>query len=226
VAGLKFRMGTYGMDISIDLRVAELLSSRLCHDLVGPIGAVSNGMELMEDEEFGTSDDALRLASNSARQAADTLQFYRLAYGMAGARLGSDLSELRDLAAGYLTKSKAALDWQAVSVPEGAPDGLGKLLLNMIALADEMLPRGGSLSINLAPSSSGGIDASVTASGEGAGLREDTEPALAQDVSVDDLTPRNVQGYFTRLLARRAGSDLVIDTSTPDSLRFSVILAV
>ena len=36
------------MDQQIDLRVAELMASRLCHDLVGPIGAVNNGLELME----------------------------------------------------------------------------------------------------------------------------------------------------------------------------------
>ena len=74
------------MDFQIDMRVTELLASRLCHDLVGPIGAVNNGIELMTDVEFGPSDDALQLAGNSARQAASILQFYRLAYGMAGER--------------------------------------------------------------------------------------------------------------------------------------------
>ncbi len=76
------------MDVQIDLRVAELLASRLCHDLVGPIGAVNNGMELLEDSDLDMAQDAVRLAGNSAEHASTLLQFFRLAYGMAGSRQG------------------------------------------------------------------------------------------------------------------------------------------
>ncbi len=211
------------MAFQIDMRVAELLASRLCHDLVGPIGAVNNGMELMEDDDLGMSDDALRLSANSARQAASILQYYRLAYGMAGARIGADLDDLRELAGGFLASSKTTLDWAIRQVPADAPDGLGKLLLNMIALAEEALPRGGTLSVAVLEGPAG-MEASVTAKGTGAKLREESQPALADDVDIDDLTPRNVQGYFTRLLAQRLGSDLTIDSPGSDSLRFSVTL--
>ncbi|MHA1190655.1 MAG: histidine phosphotransferase family protein, partial [Alphaproteobacteria bacterium] len=133
------------MDIQIDMRVAELLASRLCHDLVGPIGAVNNGMELLEDEDLGMSDDAIQLSASSARQAANLLQFYRLAYGMAGGRIGGDMGDLQNLATGFLSSGKTALNW-LVGTPAGeAPEGLGKLLLNLIVLGDECLPRGGSL---------------------------------------------------------------------------------
>ena len=60
--------------VMIDLRVMELLASRLCHELVGPVGAVSNGMELLSDQEFGMADDALELATKSAAQAGCVLQ--------------------------------------------------------------------------------------------------------------------------------------------------------
>src|SRR3546814_11154112 len=83
------------MDIKIDLRVAELLASRLCHDLVGPIGAVGNGLGLLGEEEFGMADDAMKLTPSSERQASPILQFFRLAYGMAGARVGADYSAIR-----------------------------------------------------------------------------------------------------------------------------------
>lgn len=213
------------MAFLIDMRVAELLASRLCHDLVGPIGAVNNGMELMEDEELGMSDDALGLAAKSARQAASILQFYRLAYGMAGGRVGDDLSDLQELAAGFLASSKTALDWTIRQPPADTPDGLGKLLLNMIGLAEEALPRGGTLSVSLLEGPAG-LDASVTATGAGAKIREESRPALADEVAIEELTPRNVQGYFTRLLAQRMGSDLTIDSPGSDSLRFSVTLPV
>lgn len=210
------------MDVKIDLRVAELLASRLCHDLVGPIGAVNNGMELIEDEEPGMIDEALKLTASSARQAANALQFFRLAYGMAGGRLGGDLGELRDLVAGYLGNGgKVTLDWSVQSGPDGAPEGLGKLILNLVALAVEALPKGGGLSVAVRHGP-GGLEASVTAAGPGAKLREESVPALQPDAAVADLTPRSVQGYFTRLLARRAGGDLAIDTGQAGRLVFTV----
>ncbi len=211
------------MEFQIDMRVAELLASRLCHDLVGPIGAVNNGMELLEDEELGMPPDAVQLAANSARQAANLLQFYRLAYGMAGARIGADLGDLQELAAGFLASSKTDLDWTIRQVPQGAPEGLGKLLLNMILLAEEALPRGGTLAVALLEGPAG-LEASITASGSGARLREESRPALGDNVTIEELTPRNVQGYFTRLLARRMGADLMIDSPGDDSLRLSVTL--
>lgn len=211
------------MGFQIDLQVAELLASRLCHDLVGPIGAVNNGMELLEDEDLGMADDAVGLAAQSARQAANILQYYRLAYGMAGGRIGGDLNALRELAAGYLAAGKIDLDWNA-RLPDGdAPDGLGKILLNLVALAKEMLPRGGTLRVALL-NEGGRLSAVVSAEGAGAAIREETAPGLAPDAAVEDLTPRNVHAYFTRTLARRLGSDLEVDSSAENRVRFAVPL--
>ena len=211
------------MDVQIDLRVAELLASRLCHDLVGPIGAVNNGIELIEDEDPGMIDEALKLVANSARQVASALQFYRLAYGMAGARVGGDLSEVRDLLTAFLRSGKITLEWSAHTGPAGAPEGLGKLVLNLVALATEALPKGGKLGLDVRQGSDG-LQASVTAAGPDARLREETLTALRPDAAVADLTPRNVQGYFTQILARRAGGDLAIDTGQAGQLVFTVRL--
>lgn len=212
------------MAFLIDMRVAELLASRLCHDLVGPIGAVNNGMELLEDEDLGMSDDAIQLSASSARQAASLLQFYRLAYGMTGARIGDDLGNLRELATGFLASGKTTLDWTMAGQPAGEmPDGLGKLLLNVIVLGAECLPRGGTLGVSLAEGA--GLEVAVTANGTGARLREESQLVLADDMVIEELTPRNVHGYFTRLLAQRMGSDLIVDSPGADSLRLSVTLA-
>ena len=212
------------MAFQIDMQVAELLASRLCHDLVGPIGAVNNGMELLEDEDLGMSEDAIQLSASSARQAANLLQFYRLAYGMAGGRIGGDMGDLQNLATGFLSSGKTTLNW-LVGTPAGeAPEGLGKLLLNLIVLGDECLPRGGSLDVALSEGAAG-LEAAVTANGTGARLREESQPVLTDDVIVDELTPRNVHGYFTRLLAQRMGSDLIVDSPGADSVRLSVTLA-
>jgi histidine phosphotransferase ChpT len=206
--------------MQIDLKVTELLASRLCHDLVGPIGAVSNGLELMADESFGMADDALALASNSAGQATHLLQFYRLAYGMAGNRQGSDLRPLRELAANFLAHSKAKLDWPADGMPADVPDGAGKLILNMIALALEALPRGGTIGVS-AKSAPGGLEIEIKAVGTDAGLRPECQAALAPDVPLDDLTPRNVHGYFTRVVAQTLGAGLSVEPAGPGYLRLA-----
>lgn len=212
------------MDFKIDVRIAELLASRLCHDLVGPIGAIGNGLELLSDDEFGMADDAMQLTVNSARQASNILQYFRLAYGMAGARVGPDYTPLRDLAAALLETSRSKLEWTALQAPEGAPDGIAKLILNMIALGHEALPRGGTLSVEISAKGEG-IDCVVTASGQDAHLRPESLVGLQDGFDLDELSPRGVHGYFTRIMAKRLGSDLVIETPGADSVRFSVALA-
>ena len=212
------------MEMTVDLRVAELLASRLCHDLVGPIGAVGNGLELLADDEFGMADDAMQLTGNSARQASAILQFYRLAYGMAGARVGSDYSQLRDLTAALLASSKSELDWPTIQAPDGIPDGSGKLILNMVALAQEALPRGGKLAVSVAKGQ-GGFELQVTATGQDAHLRPECLAGLNDPVDMDELTPRGVHSYFTRIVAQRLGSTLEVATQGEGCLTFKVTLS-
>jgi histidine phosphotransferase ChpT len=210
------------MDLQVDLRIAELLSSRLCHDLVSPIGAVNNGMELMEeDPDPETMGDAVRLISGSARQALAVVQFYRLAYGRAGNRVDADPEQLRQLAEGFLVPHKSTLVWRAEDLG-AAPDGSGKLLLNMIALGLEALPRGGELTAEVTAGDRPRVG--VTAAGRDAGLRPESRAALSDDVDVEELTPRSVQGHFTWLLARRMGGTL--DSDVPEEGRVAMSVPI
>ncbi|MDX1576037.1 MAG: histidine phosphotransferase family protein [Kiloniellales bacterium] len=207
----------------MDLRLAELLASRLCHDVVGPIGAVNNGMELLTDGELDMADDALKLASHSAQQAADLLQYYRMAYGLAGHRQGGDLRPMHDLAVRYFGHQKASLDWSASAMPTGLPDSAGKLILNMLLLAGEALPRGGTVGVLFAED--GGVhEIAVVAVGADAGLREETQAGLADDVPTAELTPRSVQPYFTKQLARAMDGRLDVETPGPGHLRLTAKL--
>ncbi|MPZ09957.1 MAG: hypothetical protein GEU89_07045 [Kiloniellaceae bacterium] len=212
------------MDLKIDVRVAELLASRLCHDLVGPIGAVGNGLELLADDEFGMAEDAMKLTASSARQASHILQFFRLAYGLAGAQVGADYSQLRDLSMALLETSRTKLDWTGVQAPEGAPDGIAKAVLNMIALGHEALPRGGKLTVEIL-GGPGSVEARVTAAGQDAHLRPESLSGLQDNVDLDEMTPRGVHGYFTRLMAKRLGSDLEVETPAPDTLLFRIAVS-
>ncbi len=211
------------MELTIDLRIAELMASRLCHDLVGPIGAVGNGLELLSDDEFGMADDAMRLTASSARQASSILQFFRLAYGMAGARVGPDYSQLRDLTAALLESSKTALEWPKLEAPAGIPDGAGKAVLNMIALAHEALPRGGKILVDIS-GDGGSYRLVVTAKGQDAHLRPESLAGLDSSADTGELSPRGVHSYFTRMIARRLGSQLAVETPAEDSVSFSMDL--
>jgi histidine phosphotransferase ChpT len=211
------------MDLGNQMRMAELLASRLCHDVVGPIGAVNNGMELLHDGDLDMADDALKLAAKSAQQAADLLQYYRLAYGLAGHRQGGDLKPMHDLAVRFFTHHKASLDWSANAMPTGLPESAGKLILNMLLLAGEALPRGGTVGVLFAEDG-GAHEIAVVAVGADAGLREETRAGLADDAPVAELTPRSVQPYFTKHLARAMDGSLEVEAVGPGQLRLTARL--
>lgn len=203
------------MPLQLDMRVVELLSSRLCHDLVSPIGAVNNGLELLEeDPDPELIEDAVKLARNSAYQASAYVQFYRLAYGRGGRWLDATPPELRKVTQDYLAAHKTDLAWQVDASGDDAPAGSGKLMLNMVAFAAEMLPRGGTLEVRAGYAD--GLDIRVTATGDKATIRDDLRAATNLDHSSDDLTPRTVQAYFTALLAADLGGGLAVE-DTGDS---------
>jgi len=211
------------MSFAIDIRILGLLSSRLCHDLAGPIGAVNNGLEMLAEEDSGMYDEALELAVSTARRVSDVVRFYRLAYGKDGDRVGTDYSELRDLTAALLSHTKIDLDWPVTSAPADAPHDLGKLLLNMIVIAKDSLSRGGKISVACS-GESGGIDAVVSASGPGCELHEKSKPGLAEPVGLEDLEPQGGHSYFTKLLAQRLGGELSVSVPAAECLGIGVRL--
>jgi histidine phosphotransferase ChpT len=201
------------------LRVAELLASRMCHDLISPIGAVTNGIELIEEEGGKIAADALDLAGRSARQASRLLQFYRIAFGLGGSFSGSRLAEVRDLAEGFLTGSRHKLDWPG-GAEDPLPSGLGKLILNMVLVAADCLPRGGRISV-ATQGSEGWTAAAVTAEGY-VRMNEEIRAAMSDAADPQALTPRTVQAYFTALIAIRAGGELITAEPEAQTLRLTV----
>jgi len=204
-----------------DFRLIELLSSHLCHDLISPVSAVNNGLELVGEGEPDPEllSDAIGLMRDSGLQASNRLQFFRLAYGQAGGLDAASATQLaRKLADGYLAGSKIRLDW-----PEPGPDAPSlsrdgaKLLLNMVALGAEALPRGGTLAVRL-DAAGDGIYSEIAASGQGAALKDDLMAALAADAQVADLTPRTVQSFFTARLADRLEAGLTVDSDEADKV--------
>lgn len=215
--------------MQVDLKIAQLLVSRLCHDLVGPVGAMNAGLELMED---GMGDDpaARALLADSAGQASRRLAFFRIAFG-SGAGVGGEatLAQVRELAGALLESGKAALDWpeDAPAQPSGAVNpSVAKVMLNLILMATEALPRGGDVGVNFAALDDG-LGVAVTAAGEKASLGDDIRYALELEPGPDGeaigLTARNVHAFYAQSLALEMGSRIEFSEASGGEIQFAVL---
>jgi histidine phosphotransferase ChpT len=191
-----------------DLEFAALLVSRVCHDLVSPVGAVINGLEILEDERDATMRaDALKLVTSSAEQAAARLQFARIAFGAAGSTGAQlDLNEVGRMVRGLLKGGKVEIDWQAASL--NWPKDWAKLLMNATLLAADGLPRGGKVRVE----TTGDANAPgfrVHAAGQGARLLEEVEKAVRGEPN-GPLDGRSIQPYLTYKLSRVLNAGLTL----------------
>ena len=203
------------------MRVLELLTARLCHELSGPIAAVNNGVELLAEEDADPGSllgrsfmrDAVSLVSDSARRAGSRLQFYRFAYGFGQAGAIAGLAP-HELATSFFDASRIACDYTE-SIRILSPDWQ-KLACNLLSVGADALPRGGRLVLTDGP-------LSLEAVGEPAALSDEARQALMLATPIADLTPRTVQPYFTGLLAK-AFERSVIATAEPGRVRLGVIV--
>lgn len=182
------------------LDLAALLCSRLCHDLISPVGAIINGLEVMEeDKDEETKSFALDLIKKSAGQASAKLQFCRLAFGASGsAGAQIELGDAEKAARGLLEDGKTTLAWNLARAL--VPKNRVKLLLNMLLVASGTIPRGGTLTAN--PMGDG---YQVTARGLNARLSPATVDLLAGTPAEAAVNAHAIQPFYTGILARDCG---------------------
>src|SRR5262245_5700238 len=137
------------MGVKVELRIMELLASRICHDLISPIGAVGNGLELLEEADDEMSAEALKLSVGCVRRASALLEFFRMAYGTAGSDSGLRWEAAKSLAEGLVEGPKTTLVWGAPPAGLNVPAAAPKLALNLVLLGMEVLPRGGESTVGL-----------------------------------------------------------------------------
>ncbi len=160
-----------------DLDLAALLCSKVCHDVISPVGAIANGLEVLEDEQDAEMRDiAFDLVRRSSRQASAKLQFCRIAFGAAGSAGSSiDTGDAEDVAKKFIGEDKVTLEWE---VPrEIRPKNQVKLILNLVMLAISSIPRGGKITMGVADG--GGLTA--RAEGKNAKVPEKTLVMLEGD---------------------------------------------
>jgi histidine phosphotransferase ChpT len=192
------------------LDLAALLCSRVCHDLISPVGAVVNGMEVLEDTtDESTKTFALDLIKKSATQASARLQFCRLAFGAAGsAGAEIDLGDAEAVARGFIEDDKITLGWQLPRVL--LPKNRVKLLLNLLLLATQIIPRGGRIS---AEASGEGADMTfrVSAAGLNARVPQAVPGLLTGEMPGGSVDAHAIQPFYTGLLARACGVKVAIE---------------
>ena len=190
-----------------DLDFSAFLVSRVCHDLVGPLGAVVNGLEVLEDErDTAMRADALKIVTSSAGQALARLQFMRIAFGAAGsAGAELDLGEVCRLVCGLLEGTKVSVSWEAPHI--NWPKDWAKLVMNASVIAADCLPRGGTMVIET--SSDPAVRGfKITATGQGARMNGEVERSLRGETAVGDA--RSVQSALTWRLAKGVNAGLTI----------------
>jgi histidine phosphotransferase ChpT len=193
-----------------DLELAALVSSRICHDVINPVSAISNGLEMLAEEpDEAMREAAMDLIRKSAAQASAKLQFARLAFGAAGS-VGAeiDLRDAEKVAREFLAGSgKHQITWQGPAVT--LPKNKVKLLLNLVALGVVALPRGGVVNVEI-EGTPPDVSFIVTAKGVSARLNDEVKGLLsgANGVAVD---AHLVQPYYARRVATAAGMTVTVE---------------
>jgi histidine phosphotransferase ChpT len=191
---------------SLDL--AALLCSRVCHDVISPVGAIVNGLEVLEDEKDETMRTVAQdLIRKSARQASARLQFARLAFGAAGsAGAQIDLGDAGEVARAFIEDDRVKLAW---NLPRALlPKNRVKLLLNLVVVAGSAIPRGGTIKVD------------PLGEGERMGFRLESQgpnarvppavPALLAGTPAETVDAHVIQPFYAGMLARASGMKLAI----------------
>jgi histidine phosphotransferase ChpT len=187
-----------------NLDLAALVSSRICHDVINPVAAIANGLEMLAEEpDQVMRDAAMDLIRKSALQASAKLQFARLAFGAAGsAGAEIDLRDAEKVAREFVQGSgKHHLAWEGP--PATLPKNKVKLLLNLVALGVIALPRGGTINVTILDTPPA-VSFSVTAKGEAARLTDQVKSLLlgGNGVAIDS---HSIQPYYASLVAAASG---------------------
>lgn len=208
------------------ITVLEFLCSKICHDLISPIGAIGNGVEFLEDMSEGDDDpnkDIVDLIAFSARQGSAKLQAFRVAYGAGGSDPNIKPADIHEMF-GKLIKDdgKITQEWEPYELLPAhidRPDGFCKILMLGLLLAQDALPKGGKITIPPVEDSC----LTIHCAGENTGLRDVVLDALDGKIQADALEPKSVQSFTARLMAQHYGYAI---TAAPKGDDFKIVINI
>ena len=188
--------------------LAAMLCSRLCHDMLSPVGALANGLELLADEkDAAMRAQVIELLEQSARISTDKLRFFRLAFGAAGGfgeaiPIDEAQAVINALAA---DNKRITINW-AIAEPS-LPKPAVKVLLNLAQIALDSLVRGGTLDIG-AERREGAVEIVARAKGDRIAFDESIGRALQGDLAAHDITSRTAAAHMIALVAEELAGGL------------------
>jgi len=198
---------------------SELLSSRLCHDLITPIGAINTGLELFDEQPFEKSpetDEILTLIHQSAATASARMGFFRSAFGSSGN--GIALGDARRLTDKYFANSKMKFIWEDPFENHLNIPYWGRILMNMILWIQDCAPRGGILKIRAYQQHNLRIDLELES--DAIMSQKEGKEAIFGETDLKDLTPRTVQPYLLHMLGADNKIVFEINDTQPRKLIF------
>ncbi len=202
------------------VRLAELVAAKVCHDILGPMTAMMHGLEMLKQSEAAVRDgEAIALLETSVTKAYAKLNFYQHALGAAlaggaGPDAIAPLSAARPAAETVFTTLKASLDWRTNEA--AAPRGIVRVLLNVALLAGDCLARGGTVLVE----AEAGL-ARVIAAGERCRLKPETAEGLRGGVGAEGAQALSILPVLTGVLAREAGVEVSVEEE-PERVVFTL----
>ena len=209
--------------MNTEIALSALLCSRLCHDLISPVGAFSNGIEILADEDDpGMRQEVFKLLGQSVQQAGARLMFFRMAFG-AGGGFGdnSPADSVRDTLSAYFAGGKIAIDWK-VSLSELSRDTV-KIILNLALLAADALPRGGGITVEVMRST-GGLDLAVVAQGDRLLDKPEIAKILADGCPIADLDSKTAPAYLVHKTVAAHGGTVKSSSDGQQAVTYRVRL--
>ena len=203
---------------------ASLLCSRLCHDLMSPVGALNNGIELMADEQDPEMRErCVELLADSARATANKLKFFRLAFGAGGGFADFiDANEAKIALEGIFgAERRIDLGWMVA--PDKLSKGAMKLLLNLALIAGDALVRGGRLDVG-AETTGAGLEIAIRGEGPKVVLDAGLRQTLTDGASSGDIEPRVAGAWLAQALAKESGGSIQLSEPAPEVLIIGAVV--
>ena len=201
------------MQATIDpAHLSAYIASRICHDLVSSVSSITNALDFMnEPQDSEMRVQAEKLLHDGADSAARKLKFLRYAFGSVGLSNGAaDIHDAKQITESFVAShnKQPSLDWDIET--EHLSFSHARLIMNMVMLAIDCLPRGGTIEVKVRNQIEG-LGISVSASGQRCKLREDTADAIAGTEPQEGWSARTVQPLFTRIIAEGLGGSLEVE---------------
>jgi len=177
----------------------ELISSKICHDIISPVGAIANGIEILE--EMGADDDVTSLISFSTEQANAKLKLLRMAYGMSGSDTNIKIEDIHKTFGNFISgDNRITQSWDSMlNIGFEPAKGFPKLLLCCLIMVSESLPKGGDISVSV----DGENTIVITGKGDNAGFKEGYIDSLENKISIADLTPKLIHPYISGIFSKK-----------------------